>query len=122
MSILMRSSCWLTNGSGTFRAGESNGRLLPEEPQQDERREITVHRAGAGGTPGYGISYCRKETAATFTFLTWSDGYSCQVVTRAVSPSMLVRSKELFSEADMYLSGEIDPGTGYLQRQAEERR
>lgn len=93
---------------GNIPAGEGNGRLLPAEPQQDERREITVHR---------------PVPAAHLVMAFHTDGrnsrefYILDLVTDILAgcdsgrfPDQLVRSRELFSEADMYLSGEIDPG------------
>jgi len=93
---------------GHLPAGGFNGRMLPAEPTQDERREITVHR---------------PVPAAHLVMAFHTDGrnsrefYILDLLTDILAgcdsgrfPENLVRSKELFSEADIYLSGEIDPG------------
>ena len=93
---------------GDIPAGESNGRMLPAEPRQDERREITVQR---------------PVPAAHLVMAFHTDGrnsrdfYILDLLTEILAgcdsgrfPEQLVRSRELFAEADMYLSGEIDPG------------
>ena len=83
--------------------------MLPEEPKQKERREITVYR----------------DVPATQLIMAFHTGgresrdfYILDLLTDILSgcrdsgrfPSLLVRKKELFSDADIYLSGEIDPG------------
>jgi len=102
--VFMQADKWF----GNIHAGESNIRILPAEPPQDERREMTVHR---------------QVPAAHLVMAFHTDGrnsrefYILDLVTDILAgcdsgrfPDQLVRSKELFSEADMYLSGEIDPG------------
>jgi zinc protease len=93
---------------GNIPAGEMNGRSLPSEPPQGERREITVHR---------------DVPAAHLVMAFHTDGrgsrefYILDLLTDILAgcdsgrfPGQLVRNRELFAEADIYLSGEIDPG------------
>ncbi len=93
---------------GNIPAGESNGRLLPAEPVQDERREITVHRQVPAAHLVMAFHTAGRNSR---------EFYILDLVTDILAgcdsgrfPDHLVRSRELFSEADMYLSGEIDPG------------
>lgn len=93
---------------GKIPAGESNGRSLPAEPPQNERREITVHR----------------PVPAAHLVMVWHtdnrdsrEFYILDLLTDILAgcdsgrfPEQLVRRRELFAEADIYLSGEIDPG------------
>lgn len=93
---------------GDIPAGNRHLRSLPEEPLQAERREMTV---------------CRQVPAAELLMAFHTDGrnsrdfYILDLLTDILSgcdsgrfPGILVRNKELFSEADIYLSGEIEPG------------
>jgi predicted Zn-dependent peptidase len=93
---------------GGIHAGKSNGRMLPAEPRQDERREITVHRR---------VPAAHLVLAFHTEGRTSREFYILDLLTDILAgcdsgrfPEQLVRSKELFAEADMYLSGEIDPG------------
>jgi zinc protease len=93
---------------GAIPAGESNGRLLPPEPPQDERREITVHRAVPAS---HLIMAFHTDVRNSREF------YILDLLTDILAgcdsgrfPEKLVRRRELFAEADIYLSGEIDPG------------
>lgn len=93
---------------GDIPSSEKIARVLPEEPRQKERREITVYR----------------DVPAAQLIMTFHTGgresrdfYILDLMTDILSgcdsgrfPSWLVRKKELFSDADIYLSGEIDPG------------
>ncbi len=93
---------------GDIPAGNHHLRSLPEEPLQTERREMTVYR---------------QVPAAELLMAFHTDGrnsrdfYILDLLTDILSgcdsgrfPGILVRNKELFSEADIYLSGEIEPG------------
>lgn len=93
---------------GSIPAGESNGRVLPAEPPQNERREITVHRA----VPATHLIMAYHTDARSSR-----EFYILDLLTDILAgcdsgrfPEQLVRRKELFAEADIYLSGEIDPG------------
>jgi len=93
---------------GSIAAGDRNNRILPVEPPQDGRREITVHR----------------QVPAAHLIMAFHTGsrnsrefYVLDLLTDILAgcdsgrfPEQLVRNRELFSEADIYLSGEIDPG------------
>jgi zinc protease len=83
-------------------------RALPAEPRQKERREITVHRDVPAAQLIMAFHTGGRESR---------DFYILDLLTDILSgcdsgrfPSLLVRKKELFSDADIYLSGEIDPG------------
>ena len=83
-------------------------RVLPAEPVQKEKRKITV----------------RRKVPAAQLIMAYHTGdrygrdfYILDLLTDILSgcesgrfPTVLVREKELFSEADIYLSGELDPG------------
>ena len=83
-------------------------RVLPVEPQQKGRREITVHRDVPAAQLIMAFHTGGRDSR---------DFYILDLLTDILSgcdsgrfPSELVRKKELFSDADIYLSGEIDPG------------
>ncbi len=93
---------------GSIPPGESNGRILPAEPPQDERREITVHRA---------VPATHLIMAFHTDVRNSREFYILDLLTDILAgcdsgrfPEQLVRRKEFFAEADIYLSGEIDPG------------
>jgi len=83
-------------------------RRLPVEPVQSQRREITV----------------RRRVPSAQLIMAWhTDGRNSRdfivldMLTDILAgcesarfPALLVRERELFSEADIYLSGESDPG------------
>ena len=83
-------------------------RLLPAEPVQNERREIIVRRR---------VPAAQLVMAYHTGGRSSRDFYILDLLTDILSgcesgrfPSVLVREQELFSEADIYLSGELDPG------------
>jgi len=83
-------------------------RNLPREPVQDERREMTVHRR---------VPSAELLMAFHTGGRTSREFYILDLLTDILSgcdsgrfPGILVREKEIFSEADIYLSAEIDPG------------
>lgn len=83
-------------------------RILPAEPGQKERREIIVRRK---------VPAAQLLMAYHTGGRSGRDFYVLDLLTDILSgcdsgrfPSILVREKELFSEADIYLSGELDPG------------
>jgi zinc protease len=87
---------------------EKVARVLPEEPQQKERRELTVYRDVPAAQLIMAFHTGARESR---------DFYVLDLLTDILSgcdsgrfPSVLVRKKELFTDADIYLSGEIDPG------------
>lgn len=93
---------------GDIARGHRSMRELPQEPPQTERREISVRRKVPAA---HLIMAFHTEKRASREF------YVLDLLTDILSgcesgrfPSVLVRKKELFSEADIYLSGEIDPG------------
>ena len=83
-------------------------RRLPVEPVQSERREITV----------------RRRVPSAQLIMAWHTGgrnsrdfIVLDMLTDILAgcesarfPALLVREREIFSEADIYLSGESDPG------------
>jgi predicted Zn-dependent peptidase len=93
---------------GDLPSSEKTVRMLPQEPPQKERREITVYRDVPAAQLLMAFHTGGRESR---------DFYILDLLTDILSgcdsgrfPSLLVRKKELFSEADIYLSGEIDPG------------
>jgi len=93
---------------GEIPAGVKHSRSLPVEPEQDERRELTVHRP----VPSAHLTMA-FHTGARIS----RDFYVLDLLTDILAgcdsarfPSILVRKKELFSDADIYISGEADPG------------
>lgn len=83
-------------------------RRLPAEPVQDERREVTVRR---------------RVPSAQLVMAWHTDGRNSRdfivldMLTDILAgcesarfPALLVREREIFSEADIHLSGETDPG------------
>jgi predicted Zn-dependent peptidase len=103
---------------GKIPSGSRNSHSIPQEPLQEERREVTVYR---------------KVPAAHLIMAFHTQGrdsrdfYILDLLTDILAgcdsgrfPGVIVREKKLFSEADIYLSGEIDPGlvifSGRLKR------
>jgi predicted Zn-dependent peptidase len=85
-----------------------NVRVLPQEPPQKERRELTVYRDVPAAQLVMAFHTGGRESR---------DFYILDLLTDILAgcdsgrfPCLLVRKKELFSDADIYLSGEIDPG------------
>ncbi len=93
---------------GNIPGGTTDSRSLPAEPLQDKRRELTVYR----------------QVPAAHLLMAYHTGprssrdfYILDLMTDILAgcdsarfPSLLVRQKELFSDADIYLSGDADPG------------
>src|SRR5665811_16452 len=93
---------------GDIPSSEQITRVLPEEPPQKEHRKITVYRDVPAAQLIMAFHTGGRESR---------DFYILDLMTDILSgcdsgrfPSLLVRKKELFSDADIYLSGEIDPG------------
>jgi zinc protease len=93
--------------SGIF-SSEKIDRVLPREPGQNARREITVFR----NVPSAQLIMAYHTMGRNSR-----DFYIIDLLTDILAgcdsgrfPGILVRKKELFSETDIYLSGEIDPG------------
>jgi zinc protease len=93
---------------GEIPSPQKTARVLPEEPQQKERRAITVHRDVPAAQLIMAFHTGGRESRDFFVLDLLTDILSgCD---SGRFPSQLVRKKELFSDADIYLSGEIDPG------------
>lgn len=93
---------------GDIPSGVKTERKLPVEPEQAERRELTVHRPVHAPHLTMAFHMGSRESR---------DFYILDLLTDILAgcdsarfPAILVRKKELFSEADIYLSGEADPG------------
>ncbi len=93
---------------GAVPPGDRPERKLPVEPGQTERRELTVHRPVPAPHLIMAFHMGSRESR---------DFYILDLLTDILAgcdsarfPDILVRKKELFSEADIYLSGEADPG------------
>ncbi len=93
---------------GDIPAVVRNSRSLPHEPEQEGRREITVQRTVPASHLVMVFHTLGRESR---------DFYVLDLLTDVLAgcnsgrfPDILVRKKELFSSADIYLSGEIDPG------------
>ncbi len=83
-------------------------RRLPAEPLQSERREITVARRVP--SPQLVMAWhTGGRNSRDFIVLDMLTDIlaGCE---SARFPALLVREREIFSEADIYLSGESDPG------------
>jgi predicted Zn-dependent peptidase len=98
--------------------GKPYTRILPLEPVQDARREMTVHRR---------VPSAELLMAFHTGGRTSRDFYILDLLTDILSgcdsgrfPGILVREKELFSEADIYLSAEIDPGLAIVSGRLKE--
>lgn len=93
---------------GDIPAGPPLNRNLPAEPQQSERRLLRVERKVPAN---HLLMAFHMEGRNSRNF------YISDLLTDILSgydsarfPTTLVRHKELFSNADIYLSGEADPG------------
>jgi zinc protease len=82
--------------------------VIPAEPEQKEKREMTVHR----NVPANELLMAFHTGGRTE-----HDFYVLDMLTDMLAgcesgrfPNVLVREKKLFSEIDAYLSGETDPG------------
>lgn len=93
---------------GDIAPGRRIIRNLPQEPAQTERREVTAHRKVPAAHLIMAFHTEKRESRAFYVLDLLTDILSgCD---SGRFPEILVRKKELFSEADIYLSGEIDPG------------
>lgn len=93
---------------GPVPAGEKKRRIIPQEPEQTARRELTVYR----------------DVPADELLMAFHTGRRCDrdfyvldLLTDLLAgcesgrfPNVLVREKEIFSEIDAYLTGDADPG------------
>ncbi len=93
---------------GGLPGGVTENRLLPEEPEQKAPGELTVYR----------------QVPAAHLLMAYHTGgrnsrefYILDLLTDILAgcdssrfPALLVRQKELFSDADIYLTGDADPG------------
>lgn len=93
---------------GDIPATPKNYRNLPSEPVQMERREQIVHR----NVPAAELIMAFHTGARTSR-----EFYVLDLLTDILAgcdsgrfPLILMRQKELFSEIDIYLSGDIEPG------------
>jgi len=98
--------------------GTPHMRNLPGEPVQDARREMTVQRR---------VPSAELLMAFHTGGRTSRDFYILDLLTDILSgcdsgrfPGILVREKEIFSEADIYLSAEIDPGLAIVSGRLKE--
>jgi len=89
-------------------AGTNGQRSLPPEPLQDERRELVVHRNVPAAELIMAFHTGGRQSR---------DFYVLDLLTDILAgcdsgrfPVVLMRQKEIFSEIDIYLSGEIEPG------------
>jgi zinc protease len=93
---------------GDIPAGRHNGRALPQEPEQVERREITALRTVPADHLIMAFHMVGRQSRDFYVLDLLTDILAgCD---SARFHEQLVRKKELFSDADIYLSGEIDPG------------
>ena len=93
---------------GDIAPGRRIIRNLPQEPTQTERREVTARRKVPAAHLIMAFHTEKRESRAFYVLDLLTDILSgCD---SGRFPEILVRKKELFSEADIYLSGEIDPG------------
>ncbi|MEZ5019555.1 MAG: pitrilysin family protein [Bacteroidales bacterium] len=93
---------------GELPPGSKNNRSLPAEPSQSERRELTVNRPVPAAHLVMAFHMEGRESRDFFILDLLTDILAgCD---SARFPSILVRKMELFSDADIYLSGDADPG------------
>lgn len=93
---------------GDIAPGRRIIRNLPQEPPQTERREVTARRKVPAAHLVMAFHTEKRESREFYVLDLLTDILSgCD---SGRFPEILVRKKELFSEADIYLSGEIDPG------------
>lgn len=112
---------------GEIPGGGRHNRMLPAEPEQEKRRELTVNRKVPAAHLLMAFHTGERNSRDFYILDLMTDILAgCD---SARFPSLLVREKELFSDADIYLSGDADPGlvifSGRLRdgadiRQAEE--
>lgn len=102
--VFMLSEKWFGDISG----GIVSTRVLPAEPEQDARREMTVERQ---------VPAAHLIMAFHMGDRASRDFYILDLLTDILAgcdsarfPSILARKKELFTDADIYLTGEADPG------------
>jgi predicted Zn-dependent peptidase len=109
---------------GDIPAGIRDNRVLPAEPEQDKLREVTVYRQ---------VPAAHLIMAFHTGSRNSRDFYILDLLTDILAgcdsarfPALLVREKELFSDADIYLSGDADPGlvifSGRLRDSADIRK
>lgn len=102
--VFMLSEKWF----GDIICEKVSKRNLPAEPEQDSRREMTVERQVPAPHLIMAFHMGARESR---------DFYILDLLTDILAgcdsarfPSILVRKKELFTDADIYLTGEADPG------------
>jgi len=93
---------------GEMAPGMRPARNLPAEPEQAERRELTVYRPVPAAHLVMAFHMGDRLSREFYILDLLTDILAgCD---SARFQSELVRKKELFSDADIYLSGEADPG------------
>jgi predicted Zn-dependent peptidase len=103
-NVFMMAEKWF----GDIPPSERITRVLPGEPEQAKRREMTVYRNVPSAQLLMAFHTGGRNSRAFYILDLLTDILSgCD---SGRFPGVLVRKKELFSEADIYLSGEIDPG------------
>jgi len=102
--VFMMAEKWF----GDISPSEKICRRLPPEPAQDARREMTVSRNVPSAQLIMAFHTAGRDSSAFYILDLLTDILAGSDSGRF--PGILVRKKELFSEADIYLSGEIDPG------------
>jgi predicted Zn-dependent peptidase len=102
--VFMLAEKWFGDTPG----GIANKRLLPAEPEQDSRRELKVERP---------VPAAHLIMAFHMGSRVSRDFYVLDLLTDILAgcdsarfPSVLVREKEIFSDADIYLTADADPG------------
>jgi predicted Zn-dependent peptidase len=93
---------------GEIPGGGRENRILPAEPEQEKRRELAVRRQVPAGHLLMAFHTGARNSRDFYILDLMTDILAgCD---SARFPSLLVRQKELFSDADIYLSGDADPG------------
>ena len=93
---------------GEIPGGSTDSRILPAEPEQDRHRELTVSRQVPAAHLLMAYHTGARDSREFYILDLLTDILAgCD---SARFPSVLVRQKELFSDADIYLSGDADPG------------
>lgn len=93
---------------GNIPAGEVINRNIPQEPAQTEKRTLTVERDIPQDAIYKAYQMCEKSNPAFYAIDLLSDILSNGNSSRL--NQILVKEKNIFSEINAYLSGDIDKG------------
>ncbi len=93
---------------GPIPSGSKEKRILPSEPEQKEKRIMSVSR-DVPANALYKAYHTGPRTASLF----YAEDLLTDILAEGKSSRLynsLVKDKKLFSEIDLYLSGDVEPG------------